>query len=401
MEHFIRSLVPNHSHPTEGELRACHDRQLGAEQQVRVEAHLAACRRCREQAELLSSRAESARKHLGGLEAPFLPLSPHLAHARLESYVSRKENPVMSNKLFSRKARPAWMALAVIAILAIAFTFQPVRALAIDFLGLFRVQQVAVVPFNPANLPSNLSNTQFNQLFSDSFKFEQVGEVQDASSAAQASQKAGFSLRLPSGLSGNPNLTVQPGGKARFHVDLPRIRALLKEIGRQDIVLPDELDGADVAAELPVSVTAVYGSCGYDARVARETGQDPDQQRSFWNPDCHILTQLPSPTISAPPGLDVSQIGKAFLMMTGMTAQQAEDFSRTIDWSTTLVIPIPDYASSQKVSVDGVEGVFVEQSQSQTNHPRYLLMWVKDGTLYALEGQGGLTDALAIAGSMK
>jgi hypothetical protein len=307
----------------------------------------------------------------------------------------------MKNRLFRRVSRPAWIALAMIALLAVAFVFQPVRALAIDFLGLFRVQQVVVVPFNPANLPDNLNSSQFNQMFSDSLKYDQTGEIHEVPDVAQASQHAGFNVRLPAALDSTAKLTVQPGGKATIHINLPRTRALLKEIGRQDIVLPDELDSADVTVELPVSVTAIYGKCVYDARTARKTGRDPDEQRSFLSPDCHVFTQLPSPTISAPPGLDISQTGKAFLMMTGMNSQQANEFSQTIDWSSTLVIPIPNYTSSQKVSVDGSEGVFVEQTQSHGNQTRYLLIWVKNNIVYALEGQGGLTEALAIAGSMK
>jgi hypothetical protein len=88
-------------------------------------------------------------------------------------------------------------------------------------------------------------------------------------------------------------------------------------------------------------------------------------------------------------------------MMTGMSAEEAETFSQTIDWATTLVVPIPNYAASEKVQVDGVEGVFIEQSRSHTRSPRYLLVWVKEGRVYALEGQGGLSEALALANSLE
>jgi hypothetical protein len=129
------------------------------------------------------------------------------------------------------------------------------------------------------------------------------------------------------------------------------------------------------------------GRCEFTPKVARETGQDPDEPERFWDPSV-IFIQLPSPTVNTPPGLDIDQIGKAYLMMTGMSAEEAEAFSQTVDWATTLVVPIPDYASSQKVQVDGVQGVFVEQSRSRVNRPRYLLIWVKEGIVYALEGQG-------------
>ncbi len=307
----------------------------------------------------------------------------------------------MSSKFFSRASRPAWIALAAIALLLVSLAFQPVRAIAVDFLGLFRIQQVAVIPFNPANLPDNLNDPQFSQLFSEDLRFEEIGEAHEAGDASQASALAGFPVRLPSNAGEELQISVQPGGRINFHVDLARIRALLKEIGRDDIVLPDALDGATIDAELPASVTASIGRCEFTPKVARETGQDPDEPERLWDPQCNILIQLPSPTVNTPPGLDIDQIGKAYLMMTGMSAEEAEAFSQTVDWATTLVVPIPDYGSSQKVQVDGVQGVFVEQSRSRVNRPRYLLIWVKEGIVYALEGQGGLGEALALGNTLE
>ncbi len=403
MKFLLKIPWRNPAHPTEGDLRAHLDRQLPGAQQARLEAHLAACQRCQERAKALADRAAGARQRLDSLSpsATFPPLPPRFARARLESRISRKENNLMPSKLFSRAARPAWITLGVIALLLVSLSFQPVRAIAVDFLGLFRIRQVEVVPFNPANLPTNLDDPQFSRLFSEQVEFTATGEVQAASDASQASALAGFPVRLPVSAGEDVKLTVQPGGRLTFHVDLARIRALLKEIGREDILLPDELDGAKIEAELPASVTARIGRCEFTPRVARETGQDPDEAERVWDPQCTLLIQLPSPTVNAPPGLDIAKIGKAYLMMTGMSEQQAEEFSQAVDWATTLVIPVPNYASSQKVQVDGVEGVFIEQSGSRRGNPRYLLIWVKDGRVYALEGQGGQAEALAIVHALE
>ncbi len=46
--------------------------------------------------------------------------------------------------------RPLWTALAILAVLTLVFTLTPARAWASDFLGLFRVQKVQVVTFDPA-----------------------------------------------------------------------------------------------------------------------------------------------------------------------------------------------------------------------------------------------------------
>ena len=58
---------------------------------------------------------------------------------------SFREEQTMFNELFTRRSRPAWRAVGVVVVLAVALAFPQVRALAVDFLGLFRVQQVEFV----------------------------------------------------------------------------------------------------------------------------------------------------------------------------------------------------------------------------------------------------------------
>ena len=58
-------------------------------------------------------------------------------------------------KLFSRRYRPAWVLVALVLALAVAFTFQPVRTLANDLLSLFRVRKIQFVEVNPANVPDD------------------------------------------------------------------------------------------------------------------------------------------------------------------------------------------------------------------------------------------------------
>ena len=83
-------------------------------------------------------------------------------------------------------------------------------------------------------------------------------------------------------------------------------------------------------------------------------------------PDCTTLTQMPSPSISAPPGLDIPKISGAFLQVLGMSPEEAAQIAQTVDWTTTLVIPIPRYGTSyQEVVVDGLEGTLISQNLSR------------------------------------
>jgi hypothetical protein len=176
-------------------------------------------------------------------------------------------------------------------------------------------------------------------------------------SAEEASAAAGIPVRLPAAAEGEQSLEIQPAGKAVFNVNLPRLRAILSEIGRSDIQLPDSLDGSTVTVEIPTSVMAQYGQCEYRSEWAREQGYDPDDQTIPRLLQCTSLVQAPSPVITAPEGMNVAQIGEAFLQVMGMSPEEAASFSSNVDWTTTLVIPVPRYGTSYRdVAADGVTG---------------------------------------------
>ena len=390
-------------HLSDGELRAYQDHALSEPGAERARAHLAACARCQEKADQLVTRASQVERRLATL-APGsneAPISAGRARAQLETKNSREEELTLFQKIFSKPYRPAWIVGGIVAILAIALLFPPVRAAANSFLGLFRIEQFTVVQVNPGDLPKQLGSTSsFENLISDSVKIEELGDPQEVANATDAGALAGIPVRLPSNLTEELKLVVQPGAKATFQIDLPRVRAVLDEIERSDVVLPDEIDGATVEVVLPTSVSASYGTCDQTSEAAREAGADPDDPSSI-RAFCTTLVQMVSPSVSAPPGLDVAGLGQAFLQLMGMSADEAAKFSQQVDWSTTLVIPIPRYgADYEDVVVDGVPGTLIHQSLEE-HAPEYLLIWLKDGIVYALTGPGDGAKALEIAASLK
>jgi hypothetical protein len=308
----------------------------------------------------------------------------------------------MLKRLFSRRYRLAWGAVGLILILAIALSIPQVRAIANSFLGLFRVQQVTVVQVNPGDLPEQLgSSTQLEMMLSKDIQFTQTGSSQEVASPAEASAQAGIPVRLPTAVEGDRKLAVQPGGSVNLTVDLEHAQALLDEIGRSDIHLPSALDGAKVTVGIPASVTAQYGECKFDLEKARQNGYDPDTQTLPRLPHCTTLVQMTSPEITAPPGLDIAQIGELYLQLLGMSQKDAEHFAQNVDWTTTLVIPIPRNSTSYRdVTVDGVNGTLIMQDMSDRSS-EYLLLWVKDDILYALTGPGTSATALTIANSLE
>jgi len=300
----------------------------------------------------------------------------------------------MFQKLFSPKMRPALTTGLIVALFAVALTVPSIRAAAVEFLGLFRVQQIEVVEFNPANLPQNLDNSVRNveRVLTDQVNIEESGDPVEVANANEASALAGFPVILPQNIKGDTRLTVQPETTASFTVDLALWQGLLDEMGRGDIQIPAELEGQTITFHTDKSVTFAAGTCLLETE---EYERLPYERRN-----CTVLLQTPSPTIDAPPTLPISEVGQAALQLLGLSPEEAASFSEKIDWPTTLVIPVPTGSDYQEVTVQGVTGTIFfghyDSGRSQFN-----LIWVKDGIVYSLTGPGGVNEALNLANSLK
>ena len=389
-------------HLDEGQIKAYLDHQLAAPEKEQVRAHLASCTQCQALAGSLAVQADRIESRLVAIApSPAAVSRAAAARARLQSRIAEKEKKSMLGRIFAPRYRHAWVVLGLILVLAVAMAFPPVQAIANSFLGLFRVQQFAVVQVNPGNLPEQLgSSSQLESFFTNNIDVQEKGDPQDAASPEEASLIAGIPVRLPEAMMDQPRLKVMPGADITFNIDMAHAQALLDEIGRSDIQLPSGLDGASVQVAVNSAVSAMYGDCEFDLEQARREGYDPDDQSLPRLPNCTTLAQMSSPTITAPPGLDIQKVGEAFLQVMGMTAEEAARFSQTVDWTTTLVIPIPRYGTTyREVPVDGVTGTLIVEDL-EDHDAQYLLIWVKDGILYSLTGPGDGSSAVRIADTL-
>ena len=279
--------------------------------------------------------------------------------------------------------------LAAVIILALILSFPTTRALADQILNLFRVQQVVVVPVDFTGMQQLTGNDTFGKqvgdLISNSVTVDQQpGDPVIATDADQASTLAGFTVRVPAG-STPTRISVENGAAFTLKVDLAKAQALLNEAGRPDLVLPASIDGADVSVTIPSSVSLAFGTCPDPG--TQDTGLDLGTTSGRKYPDCVILAEVPTPTVSAPAGLDIAQLAQIGLEFTGMTSDQAAAFTQTVDWTSTLVVPIPKNAATyEQVTVDGVTGTLIQRPADDA--PQYALLWVKDGIIYAISSLG-------------
>ena len=389
-------------HLKDGEIRAYQDGETSEESRSRVEAHLASCAACRERQEQLYATAGEAAHMLARLTpSPKVRVeSAGAARLRMGALIAEKEKYMKQNRWYVRY-RPALIATGLVLILGISLAFAPVRAIANSFLGLFRVQQVQVVAVDPGNLPEQLANSyQLEYFMSHDMQINQQGEEQEVATAEEAGERAGIPVRLPPGMNGPQHLYVSSSAQVNFTVDLKMVEAVLAEIGRGDISLPPEIDGAEVTVDLPAMVSASYGDCAVSSVEGYPEGYDPDEPKMAMPLNCTTLVQMASPEVNAPEGLDLNTLGQAYLQLLGMAPDEAAQFSENIDWATTLVIPMPMYvATYQTVDVDGARGTLIlgnEESDQQ-----YVLIWIKNDIVYVLNGQGSADTAVRLANSIR
>ena len=118
---------------------------------------------------------------------------------------------------------------------------------------------------------------------------------------------------------------------------------------------------------------------------------------------CKVLVQLPSPTVVAPPSLNVNELATQMMKLLGLKEEEARTFSESIDWATTLVIPIPidPRVNVTEMNINGAKGYsFIKGEAGTDSEVSYNLLWIRDGIVYSLMGHGTLDESIAIANSI-
>jgi hypothetical protein len=370
-------------HLNDGQLRSALDGELNAH----LLSHLQSCDNCQSRQRALRMQIEETANKLSFLspaqQEPVPAIQSSLKHFYTRK-VLQKENS-MFKKLFTSPV----LRFGVIAVLLLAMiiSIPATRALADQLLSLFRVEQVTIVPVDFTGLQGLTGNgalgKQVSELISSSVSVTQKpSALLVVANAADASKNTGFTVRLPQNAMYS-RLSVQNSSAIKFTIDQVKAQALLNEAGRSDLVLPDSINGAVISVSVPGSVQADYGSCPDPS--AADSVQTSSMSRQY--PDCMILAEIPSPVVSAPSNVNIAQLAQIGLEFTGMTREQAAAFTKSVDWTTTLVVPIPKNAAKyEQVQVDGVTGTLIQRPADDA--PQFVLIWVKNGIVYSIGGLG-------------
>jgi hypothetical protein len=366
-----------------GLLRAYLDGALNTAERAEVSAHLDTCQSCSKELAALHARRAAVSVQLDTLEpaAGQVPI-PARALARFHAE-HRQSRPslwtvlqgaiTMSNRTSSaNRWRPAVIGISAVVILAILFSFAPVREVAADFLGLFRVRRFAVIPLDQQQIDRLAALAE--QLDTGSFGDPQItrpeGPEQIVADAGQAAALAGFNVRTPDRLPEAAvleKIAVQAGPAMHFEIDRAALEIALQAAGARTNGLPQTEELA------------------FDVDVASSVLQQYRLQPYRLDGDLLDFLQVPSPTVSLPEGIDPTALAETAFLFLGMPADDARRMAGSIDWSSTLVIPLPtDAAQAREVSVDGATGLLIESAEAEESNTA--LLWERDGILHFLRG---------------
>jgi hypothetical protein len=300
------------------------------------------------------------------------PRSAPQALARLKQEIAPEPRLSILERfieMFRRKYVLA--ALAVLILFSVAFAFPSVRAAASDFLGLFRVQKFAAISVSPEQLAMLEEIVDSGLLPGEIEMFEEPGELTAVNSLAEAEAITSHSLKTLAQLGEPHQIYTVSGGSGRLTINVEDTRSIVELAGVDPALIPDSLDGA------PVDVT-VYPAVSMQ-----------------W--DEIVFIQSPSPLVDYPDEVDTVALGEALLRVLGMDTRQARRLASSIDWTNTLLLPVPEnVASFSEVQVDGVSGIILSSMNSRDT----ALMWQKDGIVYVLSGRTA-NDLIGLVGSLE
>jgi anti-sigma factor RsiW len=423
----------------EGRLRAYLDAELATNERDDLAAHLDACADCTGRLAALREETTTVSTLLAAwLPEPIASAAPvgderqaraALARFRSTVYEAAGDSAVapqgfadrtkrtkewaetMIERLKSPRLRPAFGAVALVAILGLVLSLSPVGSLADQLFKTFRVQQfqaVAVHVPQMSSLPQvqgDMGDVTPEQLAQLQALLAPLGtpttnatpdtarEVADQAAArdflathgsklfAPKSVPAAFSSQAPRYGVADPTsstytLNVQTAQQYIGFANSPELSAL---------PWPQGVDQLTFGLDTPAAVATVYG--------------DEATKQGFGIVQMAVLdSDVPGagPQLTLPAELDVNAFRAALLALPGLPADTVAQVKAVKDWERTLIIPVPEDATSKNVTIKGNAGLLILDGEGRGS----LLLWQQDGMLFAVGGTLTEADIMAIANGM-
>ena len=281
--------------------------------------------------------------------------------------------------------RHALIVAAAVIVVAALISVPVVRASVAQFVSLFRVINVVAVPVDSSRLGRlKAGNLDIGALIGEHIQVvEDPGAPVNVKTLDDAAAAANMSLATPEWLPDNTQIieTAVMGERVmRVTADSQRLQQVMDALGINDLAVPPGLDGHVVNVRVPPVVMIRYDH------------QDGRRSRLF---------QARTPQVTLPNSIDMRALGEIGLRILGLPSAEAKQFAQTIDWHTTLIVPVPPNASSfQQVEIGGRDGVLI-QHQPPSQSPTTTIVWSTPERVFALVSIQHVAEVTAMADSVR
>ena len=267
-----------------------------------------------------------------------------------------------------RRSRQWIWAAAAAVIVGALLTLPAGRAIAQRLWDLVTLKRIEVFRVNVDNLPEKVQAALSARITSA------PATLQPAANADKASQRVGFSVRIPGTnvLSGVPELSTFGPFVAELTLDVEALDRALVMVGANDVRVPREWNGGRLAVQTSPVALVSYPT------------------------DITLMQALPL-AITVPANVPLPALTEVALRILGLNAAQSKRLAGRMGSNPAWFFGIPhdDTAKIREVTLRSGVGTLIHSLEDDGSVQRTELIWSAPDRLYVLSG--GITDELAIA----
>ena len=279
--------------------------------------------------------------------------------------------------------------LAAAATVALVATLLTVSGVAETILTIFEPKQLVAVPITVTDLSGGASFGAYGTL-----TWTEQPRPYDVPDIRTAARDSGMTVLVPGNLPtgiGTARYGVMNKTTATFTFSADKTQKAAAAQQRTPPPMPANIDGSKLFITGGPAVVAYYADSTNPTGATGVSGESP-----FAGMPKLIVAQGKPPVVQSD-GVTVEQLQSYLLAQPGISPQLAAQIRAIKDPSSTLPVPIPvDMATSKKVTVQGVEGIFVGDSTGLGS----AVIWQKDGIVYGVAGTLTEQQVLAVANSL-
>ena len=282
--------------------------------------------------------------------------------------------------------------LAATATVALVATLLTVSGLAETILTIFEPKQLVAVPITVGDLNSASSLGAYGTL-----TWTEQPKPYDVPDIRTAARDSGMTVLVPSDLpagAGTAHYGVMPKTTATFTFSADKTKQAAAAQKRTPPPMPANIDGSKLFITGGPAVVTIYDD---GTLPTGATGAIGGSGASPFSGMPKLIVAQGKPPVVQSDGVTVEQLQSYLLAQPGISPQLAAQIRAIKDPSSTLPVPIPvDMATSKKVTVQGVDGIFVGDSTGLGS----AVIWQKDGIVYGVAGTLTEQQVLAVANSL-